>query len=351
MKLLLHDRKKHLLKINVTQIEDLWYLRYLIEPHDILKGDTFRKIKLSGEGERSQSVIRKIFCSIEVEKVEFTENVLRANGKIIEGPPDLAKGSYHTFTIELHSTVTLEKKNWLLYHDKILNDACADSAQPILVLICDREDAIFAQLKKYGHEILTTLHGDVPKKDNRATSKGTFYQEVIEKMEYYVTREGISSVIIASPAFFAQEIIGQVKNKDLAKKITTATCNSVTAKAINEVLLRPEIKHVLEKNRSAKEYAALAELLLEIKKDGPAVYGKKETTKAAEALAIKKLLVTDGYLHTSQENNGFLALESLMRKAEQSKGEIMILSSDNDAGRQLDGLGGIAAVLHYKLAL
>ena len=42
-------------------------------------------------------------------------------------------------------------------------------------------------------------------------------------------------------------------------------------------------------------------------------------------------------------------LENLMKFVEQSKGEVHIISSDNEAGKKLDGLTGVAAILRFKL--
>ena len=38
-----------------------------------------------------------------------------------------------------------------------------------------------------------------------------------------------------------------------------------------------------------------------------------------------------------------------MRNVDKSKGDIMIISSEHEAGKKLNGLGGIAAILRYKL--
>jgi len=39
----------------------------------------------------------------------------------------------------------------------------------------------------------------------------------------------------------------------------------------------------------------------------------------------------------------------MMKIVDQTKGEIHIISSEYEGGRKLDGLGGIGAILRYKL--
>jgi len=42
-------------------------------------------------------------------------------------------------------------------------------------------------------------------------------------------------------------------------------------------------------------------------------------------------------------------IEKLMKQAEAMQGNVMIISSEHEAGRKLDGLGGIGAVLRYRM--
>ena len=45
----------------------------------------------------------------------------------------------------------------------------------------------------------------------------------------------------------------------------------------------------------------------------------------------------------------FEELDGIIKIVDSSKGDIHIINSKNDAGKKLDGLGGIAAILRYKL--
>ena len=40
----------------------------------------------------------------------------------------------------------------------------------------------------------------------------------------------------------------------------------------------------------------------------------------------------------------------MMKKVDNSRGYIIIISSENDAGKKLNGLGGIGAVLRYRVS-
>ncbi|MBW3003678.1 mRNA surveillance protein pelota, partial [Candidatus Woesearchaeota archaeon] len=348
MKRISLNLKKAEAKLQVETLDDLWYLSNIIDIGDFVKGKTLRKIKLGKEGERSTKVTKKqIFIELKVEKIEFHpySNILRVSGKITQGPDDIALGSYHTFNVEPNSILTIKKESWLKYQLDKLNESFQAKVPPILICIFDREDAYFALSKKYGYQILSSISGEVQKKDERVKPKGSFFQEIINLLTEYSNRYKISNIILASPAFWKEDLMKLVKDQSLKKKIVLATCSSVSEPAINEVLRRPEVQTVLSKDRIAKEVNLVEDLLQEISKDGLSTYGAKQTQSAVELGAVKTLLITDKYIKDAREKNTYGKLEILLKTVESVNGSVHIISTDHDAGKKLHGLGGIAAIL------
>ena len=93
----------------------------------------------------------------------------------------------------------------------------------------------------------------------------------------------------------------------------------------------------------------MEKLLLNISKNKLSTYGLKEVENASNMGAIELLLVTDSLLHKLREKNSFQQLEKIMKNVESSKGTVHIISSDHDAGKKLEGLSGIAAILRYEI--
>ena len=87
----------------------------------------------------------------------------------------------------------------------------------------------------------------------------------------------------------------------------------------------------------------------EIKKDGLVAYGIKEVKHAAGMGAVSSLAVTDSLILTTREKNTFKEIENIMKNVDNAQGEVHIVSSDHEGGNILDGLGGIAGLLRYKL--
>ena len=72
MKVIFQDIKKGEIKIQVTSLEDLWYLSNIIDSGDEVSGRTFRKIKIGDDSDKNVKVVKKpVSLSIIVEKVEF----------------------------------------------------------------------------------------------------------------------------------------------------------------------------------------------------------------------------------------------------------------------------------------
>ena len=137
--------------------------------------------------------------------------------------------------------------------------------------------------------------------------------------------------------------------KEFQKITILATCNNTGKNGINEVLKRDEVKKVLLLDQTAKEINLVETLLFEIAKEHLATYGLQQTQDAAHTGAIKILLLTTDFIETQRENNKYQELESILNLVESNKGEIHIISAEHEGGKKLNGLGGIGAILRYKV--
>jgi len=352
MKLIFSDFRKGEAKVKVENLDDLWYLNQVIDKRDIVAGRTLRKIKAGQEEDRKQSIAKKpVFLAIEIEKVEFskTSSALRVSGTVKGGPEDVPLGSYHTFNVEENSIITITKQKWLKFQVDRLKEACQEKESRILICVHDREEAYFAIMKKYGYELLSSIKGNVQKKRDEQKIESGFYKEIIRQLEEYDKRYGLSKIILASPAFWKEDLMKELSNKELKSKIIMATCSSVGENAIHEVIRRPETSEALKQDRISMEFKLVEELLTEISKNALASYGIKETKIAAEAGAVRILLLTDEFIQEKRMENAYDPIDQMMRNVDDAKGDIAIISSEHEAGKKLNGLGGIGAILRYRL--
>ncbi len=168
-------------------------------------------------------------------------------------------------------------------------------------------------------------------------------------MEEYTERYGINQIILASPSFWKEDLMKELKDEKLKEKIIFATVSSATENGIQEVLKRPEAKEALKQERTAKETIKVEELFVEISKNNLGVYGIKEVENAAGMGAVKELLITDSLIQKSRAENFYNQIDKIMKTIDKTKGKVEIISSEHEAGKRLDGLGGVAAILRFKM--
>ncbi|MBI2141966.1 mRNA surveillance protein pelota, partial [Candidatus Woesearchaeota archaeon] len=283
-----------------------------------------------------------------VESVEFHKyaNMLRASGMITEGPEEVPK-AHHTFSIEEGTTATIIKEKWYNYQLRRLKEASSRKKGRIVICVFDREDAAFALLKEHGYEVLAELKGQVEKKLQKTETKN-FYREIINAMQEYDRRYSPEHIILASPSFWKEELLKELNDANLKEKLVMAACSNVKG-GIKEVLNRPELQEVLKQERASAEANLVEQLFAEIAKSGLAAYGSKEVEEAANAGAVRMLLATDGLIRRTRQQGTFAKIDEVLKNADRTGSEVFIINSENEPGQKLDALGGIGALLRYRI--
>ena len=145
-----------------------------------------------------------------------------------------------------------------------------------------------------------------------------------------------------------RELYTRDKSKDkhnyLAKISIIEPTGSGGRNGISEVLKKGTVEKLTSENRVGQEMGAINRLLEQIGKNSSKIaYGPKETKNAINLGAVSELLVLD--TKVADENMG-----DLMDMVENMKGEVMVISSEHEGGKQLESLGGMAAILRYEIA-
>ncbi|MFP4523696.1 MAG: mRNA surveillance protein pelota [Candidatus Woesearchaeota archaeon] len=345
MRILKQDLKKGFMHLKAETAEDLWLLSRVLTIGDSARGQTERKLKLGGEDERNQKVTRKkMTLTVRVEKAEYEHDALRISGPITDGPEEVARGEYHTLTITPDDDVKVTKQAWMEWQLKAIKESTRGTKENILVALFDREQALFARLTGKGAQVISTMKGQVEKKDQDDQAKGDFWQDVAKQLDEYDQRYRPRSIIAGSPAFW-KDYLKKALSDEVQKKTIYATVSDVNEQALQEVLKRPELKNALEQDRNAQERKLLDELLAAIAKDQGA-YGVDEVEFKAQEGNLKRLLVSDAFLMRKREENEYEKVEDIMKAAERGKADVTIVTN-KEACKQLDGLGGVAGLTRW----
>ena len=341
MKIAHFDKKLGTMKIIVDTLDDLWHLEKVIASGNEVEGHSLRTYKVGGKEEKKSVTIR-----VKAERIEFakTANRLRVLGPIVWGKPEeyVQLGRYHTIEIGKGDRLKIIKE-WKSHEIKRLRDAEKESKKPrIRIIVMDDEKALTALLRAYGVEYGVEFHCTASKKDKDYDKRE---QEYFGKIAAEIERHP-EKFVVAGPGFSKEnlkEFISK-KNPELLKRITFESVSYAERSGVNELFKRGIIERIMGEERFEKEMKLAEELIIEIHKDtGRAAYGLVEVRKAAEASAIDKLLVLDEHLRTNK------AVEEVVDLADRNKAEIIIFSSEGDAGAKLKGFGGVAALLRFKL--
>jgi protein pelota len=344
MRILKEDLKGGTMKVQPDSPEDLWLLSTLLSVGDEVRGSTERKVAIGGGDERSRAVTRRMMTlTVKTEKAEYGEDSLRILGTITDGPDDVPRGDHHTITIKEGDAITI-LKDWPSWQAGKIHEAATRRKETVLVVLFDREEALFALLTGRGSRIVGTLKGEVQKKAVDTAHKGDHWQAIANALKEYDERHSPSAIVAGSPAFW-KEYVKAALPESLQRKVIFTAVSDVNEQALAELPHRPELKAALAADRGTREQHLIMQLLGAVAKDA-AAYGLKEVERRAAEGALNEVLVSDTLIAKTREEGTYTHLDALLRAIEQGKATIHLITT-KEARAQLDGLGGIAGLTRW----
>ncbi len=344
MRVLHQDTRTGEIKLLADNMDDLWHLYNIIEKGDLVLAVTYRREEAKSDKVRAERGEKKrVFLGIRVDKVEFHEfeSRLRITGVIEQGPQDL--GAFHTLNLEIGDNITVIKQHWRDSTLERIKRAIDDSKRPtILFVAIENDEATIAVLRQYGIQNVATIYGPSSGKMYEQKEDRSFFDEIIEKVQQLATAD--VPVVILGPGFAKEGLVTKGKEKlpEIFGRAFVYHTGQAGMAGIHELMKEGLGAEVLEGSRVAEETNAIEKVLEEIAKDGPVTYGPREVEQAVEAGAIESLFILDTLLREKD-------MDPLLKKVESARGKVMVVSELHEAGKKLEALGGIAALLRYKI--
>ncbi len=347
MKVLFKDLKKGEIKLVPENLDDIWHLYNVIEEGDLIRAVSYRTGEQKDDKIRSKKTEKKrMKLGVRVEKIGFHEfsNRLRIHGTIEEGPQDL--GSYHTFNIdsEKMDKLTIIKYEWKSHQVERINEAVKQRLQPIFIFVSmDEDNATVAILRQSGLQEITSI--DSQRSGKMYESKETeheYYGNIISVLKTYKKKD--SPLVVVGSGFAREHFIkyGKTKEPEVFENCVNHGTGQSGLNGINEAIKTGIIKQIAKDNRVSIETHFIEKLFEEIKKDGLVAYGEDEVNDALSKGAVERLLISDV---VTRSKNG----EKLLQLARKTNSEFTIINTMHEAGKKLDGIGGIAALLRFKI--
>jgi len=332
-------------------VDDLWHLAHVLEPGDLVEGDTTRRIQRNDDQMRDTGGQREhIFVTLEVEDVEFARfaNRLRVSGVIVGCSREDQLNAHHTLNVEEHDEITVEK-HFKSDQTERLEEATEAAENPDVAIATVEEGAAYVHtVQQYGTEEYASF--------TKPTGKGEYSrprEELFAELGDALAHLDADAVILAGPGFTKSDALDYIteEHRDLAERISTVDTSSAGDRGVHEVLKRGAVDEVQKETRIAKEATLIDDLTAEIAQGAKATYGPEDVAEAADFGAVETLLVVDDRLRTERQGDGDWPIDvnEVIESVERQGGDVVVFSSEFDPGQQLSNLGGIAAILRYRL--
>ncbi|GAD51419.1 putative cell division protein [Halarchaeum acidiphilum MH1-52-1] len=332
-------------------LDDLWHLAYVLEPGDRVSGDTTRRIQRADDQMRDTGGQREpMWIALDIEDVEFHKfaNRLRVSGVIDDCSREDQLGLHHTLNVEEFDEIAVTKR-WKPDQIERVEEAVETADQPeVAIATIEEGEAYIHTVQQYGVEESGTFTG--------TTGKGEYArgrEELFAELGQAVERMDPDAVILAGPGFTKQDALDYFdeRNMDFVDRVTTVDTSAAGGRGVHEVLKRGAVEEVQAETRIAEESELIDELMERLGTDEPVAYGIEEVAKAADFGAVETLLVLDERLRKERADEGDwdVDVNDVITSVEQQGGDVTVFSHEFAPGERLRNLGGIAALLRYRL--
>jgi len=319
-------------------IDDLWHLRHLIEPHDLVFATTFRSVDTPSDKIRPEKLEKRaVRLGVRVERIDFSEHGMRLRlTGIIEHGPDT--GSFHTINVETGFEISVIKQWRPVDLERVERAVKASVFGVIHILTIEEGEAELFRLRQYGPESVITITSGSGKGSDTDTRAGFFGQVLTTITDI------TGPLIIAGPGFIKDDFIRFAKSRSSASadRAIVVETRRIGRGSVQEVIGKGALDKLIDDLQLSREVKMMEEVLLRISQDSAVAYGRKEVMEAIEFGAAEQVLVADTLLRDEEVTN-------LIEKAEAMRATIIVLSSGFEPGERLVALGGIAALLRYRL--
>jgi protein pelota len=319
-------------------LDDLWHLSHLVGPGDLVFATTLRSVETVPDRIRPEKPEKRpVRLGIRVEKVEFHKfaNRLRIHGVIEQGPET---GSYHTLNVEAGYEISVIKQ-WRQVDLERIDRAVRSSVfDAVHILTIEEGDAELFRMRQFGPEGVLSVSAGSGKESGQDTR-----QEFFARVASHLA--GISGpLVIAGPGFVKDDFVTYLRRilPKAAERSLVVETRRIGPGAVQEVVGLGILEKIHEDLQLGNEVRNMNELLERIGKGLPVAYGRGDVQRAIDYGACERLLVLDSLLRDE-------GIVHLIDRAELVNAGIVVFSSEFDPGRQLDGLGGIAALLRYAV--
>lgn len=328
--------------------DDLWYIKNLVKPGDLVRATTLRRMEKQEDAVRSKERSRvPVTVTISVQDVgfvEFTDRV-RILGTVTEGPEGVT-GEHQSLQLGPGDDFYLMKRSITPSERKLLEEALNGTHQgQAIFVVMDDEEATICRLRSYSVEEVARIPSQRAGKDYEHQERdGEFFSQVRNALRPLAQQA--TAVIVLGPGF-TPDAFGEYLRADQGFRgipVRVVHSDRRDAGAVYRFLETPESEAVMRESRAAVESRVMAEFMRRLSRNGAVAYGLEEVKRAIDMGAVDTLMVLENKFRESEE------VRELADRCVERGSRMIIFSRFTEPGAQLAGFGGIAALLRYSIA-
>ncbi|MDZ4256671.1 MAG: hypothetical protein U1C71_03620, partial [archaeon] len=280
-------------------------------------------------------------------EVDAHSSQLRVTGSIESGSPGefVELHAMHSLVFGVRQPIAVKKTRLPAHEIERLRQIEADSKKAKLVcVVLDDEEAVIVEVSGVGVKESARVKAYRSGKQYASQSKPDDYFSSIADI---LQHSPVGQMVIAGPGFTRQSLLAYLQERFPKgdKQFLSIPTHDTGMSGVKEAIASEAIAKAVGEYAMSRHAQAVDEVMRHLgKEDGLATYGFKQVEYAVEVGAASRVLVSQNLYDSNRER-----VDIILALAKRMGIPSPILDSDSDPGKQLDGLGGIAAILRYRV--
>lgn len=231
------------------------------------------------------------------------------------------------------------------------------------LLTIDTSEAAIAFLKGKSISVFKTMKSLVPGKQIKGGQSAARFSRVRQGLlltfkkkvgeiatKAFEEEKDLKGIIVGGPGIIKEEFVkGDFLSENLKDKIIGIKDLGYSGEeGLEELVTRAQ--DILEEAAVMREKALLQNFFEHLQKDdGLSIYGHNEVEKSLDIGAAETLIISEEFKLKGSEIEERVILKNLEDKAEKIDADFQIVSTETAEGSQFLQLGGIGAILRFKI--
>jgi protein pelota len=249
--------------------------------------------------------------------------------------------------LEIHSSSGFPEYDRLLLTDTMATDKKSN----VSIIVVENDEIILFEVTRRGlREGATwTMRGGGKRGDVRTseTVAKSFQQQVAKEILAATSTQ--LPMILCGPGHARERLRNVILSQDPQRTIRLVSTSMAGRSGANEIIRDGLADELLSEHAISKEIKLLEEVWLRLSKNGAVAYGENELSRAMNEGAIETLLVSADKIRDPEAMIEGTPVSKWIEAISDIGAELVQCSSDHDSGEQLNNMGGIIALLRYKL--